>query len=163
VSIVRLVVVLLFLLACARPARDHRPIIDDQPLESAASVRYPEMLRSVGVEGTASVRVALDRTGRVVPGSMRTLATTHELFVRGNRERIDRWSFPALANVSDSVTVDVRFYIRDDPGCPGHTPTVQDAIPKADVRERLTRGESDRPLLIVVACPYLRVRGGDVF
>ena len=68
------------------------PIISDQPyfdfqVEKPAMARpdnpgprYPEMLRSAGVEGEAMMQFVVDTTGRAEPGSIKVIKASHELF-----------------------------------------------------------------------------------
>jgi periplasmic protein TonB len=44
--------------------------------------RYPETLRAAGIAGTVAMQFVIDTLGRVEPGSLRVLASTHELFTR---------------------------------------------------------------------------------
>lgn len=45
-----------------------------------ASPRYPDALRSVGVEGTVQVTFVVGTNGRVEPGSIKVASTPHRLF-----------------------------------------------------------------------------------
>ena len=45
-----------------------------------ASLRYPESLKSVGVEGVVSMRFIVGADGRVEPGSINVISTPHKLF-----------------------------------------------------------------------------------
>lgn len=53
-----------------------------------ARPRYPEPLRRAGIEGRVLVEFTVDTTGRVEPGSVRILASTHELFTAAVREAL---------------------------------------------------------------------------
>jgi protein TonB len=46
----------------------------------AAAPRYPDALKSVGVEGTVTMRFIVGADGRVEPGSIEVIATPHKLF-----------------------------------------------------------------------------------
>jgi TonB family protein len=46
----------------------------------AATPRYPDALRSVSVQGEVQVRYIVDARGRVEPGSIQVISTTHKLF-----------------------------------------------------------------------------------
>jgi TonB family protein len=53
-----------------------------------ATPRYPEALKSVNVEGQVVVRYIVDARGRVEPGSIQILSTTHKLFADAVREAL---------------------------------------------------------------------------
>ena len=44
--------------------------------------RYPDLLRSAGVEGEVLAQFVVDTSGRVEPGSIRVLRTSHPLFAQ---------------------------------------------------------------------------------
>ena len=46
----------------------------------AAAPRYPDALKSVGVEGVVSMRFIVSADGRVEPGSIDVISTPHRLF-----------------------------------------------------------------------------------
>jgi len=46
----------------------------------SAAPRYPEILKSAGVEGEVLAEFVVDSTGRAEPSSFKVLKTTHELF-----------------------------------------------------------------------------------
>jgi TonB family protein len=50
--------------------------------------RYPERLRSVGVEGSVIVKFIVDTTGRVDLSSVEVITSTHELFTAAVREAL---------------------------------------------------------------------------
>lgn len=78
-----------------RLASVERPVM---ALPAARAIRYPSMLRSAGVEGSASARFVVDTLGQVEPGSFVTLASTHELFTASVREALGSMRFvPAEA------------------------------------------------------------------
>jgi TonB family protein len=52
----------------------------------AGRPRYPEMLRTAGVDGRVLVRFAVDTSGRVDPTSIAIVQSTHELFSRAVRD-----------------------------------------------------------------------------
>lgn len=55
----------------------------EKPVVSApgsASPRYPEILKSAGVEGEVLAQFVVDTTGRAENGSFKVLKTSHELF-----------------------------------------------------------------------------------
>jgi periplasmic protein TonB len=54
----------------------------------AATPRYPDALKSVNVEGQVQVRYIVDARGRVEPGSIQVLSTTHKLFAEAVREAL---------------------------------------------------------------------------
>jgi protein TonB len=60
--------------------------------------RYPESLRSAGVDGHVLVEFTVDTTGRVDVGHMRVVESTHELFTRAVRDALGGFRFlPAQA------------------------------------------------------------------
>jgi TonB family protein len=50
--------------------------------------RYPDALRSVNIEGEVMVRYIVDARGRVEPGSIEVLSTTHKLFAEAVRRAL---------------------------------------------------------------------------
>ena len=63
-----------------------------------ATPRYPGMLQSAGVEGDVRAQFVVDTLGRVEQGSVRVLATTHDLFAAAVRDALNRARFkPAEA------------------------------------------------------------------
>jgi periplasmic protein TonB len=46
----------------------------------SAAPRYPEILKSAGVEGEVLAQFIVDTTGRAETGSFKVLKTSHELF-----------------------------------------------------------------------------------
>lgn len=55
--------------------------------------RYPEQLRSAGVDGRVLVQFVVDTTGRIDPASIRILESTHELFSRAVRDALTAFRF----------------------------------------------------------------------
>jgi len=55
--------------------------------------RYPSMLQSAGVEGDVRAQFVVDTLGRVEPGSVRVLETTHDLFASAVRDALSRARF----------------------------------------------------------------------
>lgn len=55
--------------------------------------RYPEVLRQAGIEGEVLVECVLDTLGRVEPGSIRIVSSTHVLFERPAREAVAASAF----------------------------------------------------------------------
>jgi protein TonB len=53
-----------------------------------APPRYPESLKSVGVEGTVSMRFIVGADGRVEPGSIDVISTPHKLFADAVRKSL---------------------------------------------------------------------------
>ena len=49
--------------------------------------RYPDILKSAGVEGEVVVAFVVDTTGRAEVGTLKILKSTHELFAAGRAER----------------------------------------------------------------------------
>lgn len=54
---------------------DEPPSLIEHPVP-----RYPELLRSAGIEGSAVVEVVLDTLGSVEPATVRVLSETHPMF-----------------------------------------------------------------------------------
>jgi periplasmic protein TonB len=61
--------------------------------ETPKPPRYPERLRSAGIEGSVLVKFVVDTMGRVDPSSVEVLASTHDLFTAAVRETLTRLSF----------------------------------------------------------------------
>ena len=61
--------------------------------------RYPDMLRSAGVEGSVVVEVSTDENGIPDTSSMRVVATTHDLFAASVRQALAKWHLSPRANV----------------------------------------------------------------
>ena len=49
-------------------------------VRSAAEPRYPDALKSVGVEGVVSMQFIVSADGKVEPGSIKVISTPHKLF-----------------------------------------------------------------------------------
>jgi protein TonB len=59
--------------------------------------RYPETLRSAGVEGEVRAQFVVDTTGRAEPGSLKILSATNELFAAEIRRAMPTMKFiPAM-------------------------------------------------------------------
>ena len=58
-----------------------------------ASPRYPESLRSAGVDGRVLVEFTVDTTGRVDMSHVRVIESTHELFTRAVRDALGSFRF----------------------------------------------------------------------
>lgn len=67
---------------------------DENQVDRAVSVtrqsepRYPDALKSVGVEGSVAVRFIVGADGRVEPGSIEILSTPHKLFADAVRRSL---------------------------------------------------------------------------
>ena len=60
--------------------------------------RYPESLRRAGIDGTVLVRFVVDTAGRVDPGSIEIVRSTHDAFTASVRESVLKLRFfPAVA------------------------------------------------------------------
>jgi protein TonB len=55
--------------------------------------RYPEMLKTAGVEGEVLASFVVDTTGRAEPGSFKVLKTSHELFASAVRNALPNMKF----------------------------------------------------------------------
>lgn len=58
-----------------------------------AAPRYPESLRSAGVDGRVLVEFTVDTTGRVDMAHVRVIESTHELFTRAVRDALGGFRF----------------------------------------------------------------------
>jgi protein TonB len=67
---------------------------DENQVDRAVSIaraetpRYPEALKSVGVEGTVAMRFIVGADGRVEPGSIEVISTPHRLFAEAVRRSL---------------------------------------------------------------------------
>ena len=61
--------------------------------------RYPDALRTAGVEGSVVVQVTTDENGVPDTASLRVLATTHELFAASVRQALAKWHLSPRASV----------------------------------------------------------------
>ena len=67
-------------------------------IPGTSTPRYPSMLQSAGVEGDVRAQFVVDTLGRVEPGSVKILETTHDLFGAAVRDALMRARFaPAEA------------------------------------------------------------------
>ena len=67
-------------------------------IPGTASPRYPSMLQSAGIEGDVRAQFVVDTLGRVEPGTVRILESTHESFSQAVRDALARARFvPAEA------------------------------------------------------------------
>jgi protein TonB len=65
----------------------------------SAKPRYPDRLRTAGVNGRVRIRFVVDTTGRVDPTSVQILESTHELFTTAVRDILPSLRFkPSEAN-----------------------------------------------------------------
>lgn len=72
----------------------------DRPVVAlpGTSPRYPSLLQSAGVEGDVRAQFVVDTLGRVEPGSVRILDSTHTSFAQAVRDALGRARFvPAEA------------------------------------------------------------------
>lgn len=82
---------------------DGQPLTEryvDRPVVAlpGTSPRYPSLLQSAGVEGEVRAQFVVDTLGRVEPGSVRILESTHENFSQAVRDALVRARFvPAEA------------------------------------------------------------------
>ncbi len=53
---------------------------DAQQIRGTGALRYPDMLRSANVEGEVLAQFVVDANGDVLPGSLKVLRSSHELF-----------------------------------------------------------------------------------
>lgn len=88
----------------------------------AAPPRYPEMLRSAGVEGATRFRVRVSASGQPEVATFAVLETTHDLFSSSVKAALREWRWPSSAAPHD-VTHEVRWRLLSDtvvpvPVCP---------------------------------------------
>lgn len=70
-----------------------------EPLPGAPAPEYPDALRSAGVRGSVLAEFVVDTTGRMEPGSFRTLRSDDPLFSAATRAALLRTRFrPAESN-----------------------------------------------------------------
>ena len=55
--------------------------------------RYPDNLRASALEGEVQAQFVVDTAGRVVPGSLKVLRSTHDLFTAAVRVAVDSMTF----------------------------------------------------------------------
>jgi periplasmic protein TonB len=60
---------------------------------NSAVPRYPEILKSAGVEGEVLASFVVDTTGKAEPGSFKVLHATHELFASAVRSALPNMNF----------------------------------------------------------------------
>lgn len=68
----------------------------EKPVTEASNTerpRYPDILKSAGVEGEVLAQFIVDTLGRVEPGSFKVLKTTHPLFEAAVRSVLPRMKF----------------------------------------------------------------------
>jgi len=66
---------------------------------SSGKPRYPESLRSAGVDGSVLIQFTVDTTGRVDMQSLKILSSTHSLFTDAVRQSLGAFRFkPAEVN-----------------------------------------------------------------
>jgi protein TonB len=58
-----------------------------------AKPRYPESLRSAGIDGRVLVQFVVDTMGRVDMNSVKILSATHDLFSRSVRDALGNFRF----------------------------------------------------------------------
>ncbi|MEK7464229.1 MAG: TonB family protein [Patescibacteria group bacterium] len=87
------------------PINPDQPFSDDQvdrtvmQLPNSARPRYPDMLRSAGVEGEVLAQFVVDTTGRVEVNTFKVLRTSHEMFTNAVRNVLPNMMFsPAEVN-----------------------------------------------------------------
>jgi protein TonB len=73
---------------------------------------YPEELRQAGLSGETLLEYVIDRKGRVVSGSIRTIHTSHPAFAQSAIESLNRARFKPARHAGQSIAVVVRQRIR---------------------------------------------------
>lgn len=69
-----------------------KPVV---PAPNSPSPRYPDILRSAGVEGEVMAQFVVDTTGRVEMSTFKVLRTSHELFAAAVRQALPNMRFIA--------------------------------------------------------------------
>jgi periplasmic protein TonB len=73
------------------------PEIQAAPLPGNMPPEYPDELRKKNVQGEVYVRFVVDTNGRVMPGSIRVLSSTDDLFTKSVRRALIPMRFsPAI-------------------------------------------------------------------
>lgn len=62
-------------------------------ITASAKPRYPENLRTAGIDGRVLVRFAVDTLGRIDPASVEIVSSTHELFTNAVRQVLGSFRF----------------------------------------------------------------------
>ena len=90
-----------------------------RPDSTNAPPRFPDILRSARVGGTVRASIVIDTGGHVVPGSLRVIHASHELFTMSLRNALAGWRFaPAHRDgraVPDTIEQDVTFNMPREP------------------------------------------------
>lgn len=68
-------------------------LVNRDELPSIMQDLYPPLLRVAGMGGRVRVEFVVDRTGRVVPGSVRTLESSHPMFTDATRTALEQFRF----------------------------------------------------------------------
>ena len=69
-----------------------KPVV---PAPNSPTPRYPDILRSAGVEGEVMAQFVVDTTGRVEMSTFKVLRTTHDLFAAAVRQALPTMRFIA--------------------------------------------------------------------
>ena len=69
-----------------------KPVV---PAPNSPTPRYPDILRSAGVEGEVMAQFVVDTTGRVEMSTFKVLRTTHDLFAAAVRQALPNMRFIA--------------------------------------------------------------------
>jgi len=69
-----------------------KPVV---PAPNSPSPRYPDILRSAGVEGEVMAQFVVDTTGRVEMSTFKVLRTSHDLFAAAVRQALPNMRFIA--------------------------------------------------------------------
>jgi TonB family protein len=83
--------------------------VDDVPVvRSTPALRYPRVMAEAGIEGSVTLSFVIDRDGRVVAGSARVIARSHEAFVAAAEEGVYATLFAPARRRGEPVPVLVR-------------------------------------------------------
>lgn len=62
-------------------------------IQGSAVPKYPDMLKQAGVEGEVLAQYIVDETGTPMPGTLKVLKSTHELFLAAVKEAVPNIRF----------------------------------------------------------------------
>ncbi len=69
-------------------------VVDEVPERiSSPPLEYPRMMRQAGIEGNVVLQAVVDTTGRVEPGSVRVVSSTHKSFESSARSLLEKSLF----------------------------------------------------------------------
>ncbi len=66
-----------------------------QPVPGNPAPRYPDMLRTAGIDGDVIAQFVVDTTGRIDMQTLKIIRSTHDLFTAAVRDALGNWKFNA--------------------------------------------------------------------